>query len=57
LFSNHAVAAAIVGGRKELAASPTRIPYLSWTGRFHGFWAPKLDVLATEIAERTNGKR
>jgi hypothetical protein len=57
LFSNHAVAAAIMGGKKELAASPTRMPYLSWTERFHGSWAPKLDVLATEIVGRTNGKR
>jgi hypothetical protein len=50
LFSNHAVAAAIVGGKKELAASPARMPYLSWTERLHGSWAPKLDVLATQIA-------
>jgi hypothetical protein len=57
LFSNHAVAEAIIGGKKELAASPTRMPYLSWTERFHGSWAPKLDVLATEIAGRTNSKR
>jgi hypothetical protein len=30
LFSNHAVAAAIMGAKKALAARPTSMPYVSW---------------------------
>ena len=30
LFSNHPVAAAIMGAKKALAAWPTRMQYVSW---------------------------
>jgi hypothetical protein len=51
LFSNHAVAAAIMGAKKALAARPTKhaVRVLELSGSTAP-GRPKLDVLATEIA-------